>query len=133
MLKTKANNLRILAEKESRGEELTQKDKDLIDKNKAFYSSAKATIVSAEATNKASEFAGKEFKQYGAPKIQKDGSVEFVRQNKDGSVDTIVVATDGKVSKETTRADETVNAAKEEIEQENQNRVSKICRYWRGF
>ena len=124
--KNEGKQLTSIAEKESRGEELTQKDKDLIDKNKAFYSSAKATIVSAEATNKASEFAGKEFKQYGAPKIQKDGSVEFVRQNKDGSVDTIVVATDGKVSKETTRADETVNAAKEEIEQEIKTEYQKF-------
>ncbi len=117
-IKEEGKQLAEIAEKEFNGETLTEEEQELVSKNKAFYESAKSTINKAQATNKASKFAGRSFKKYGKPKLQEDGSVEFIKKNKDGSVDTIIVDKSGAVKKETTRADETVNAAKEEIEQE---------------
>ena len=112
--KEEGKQLVEIAEKEVAGQELSQEEQDLIDNNKEFYGQAKQVIQQADRTNKAAEFVGrKEFAKYGPAKTQKDGSVEFVKENKDGSYDAIVVSPTGEVSLETNKDDASLQSAEE--------------------
>ena len=112
--KEEGKQLVDIAEREIAGEELTEEEGFLVASNQGFYNKSKAVLKQAEATNKAVNKVGKkEFKKYGKPKAQKDGSVEFIKENKDGSLDAIIVSPTGEVTVETNKDDASLKAAEQ--------------------
>ena len=112
--KEEGKQLVDIAEREIAGEELTEEEGFLVSSNQGFYNKSKAVLKQAEATNKAVNKVGKkEFKKYGKPKAQKDGSVEFIKENKDGSLDAIIVSPTGEVTVETNKDDASLKAAEQ--------------------
>ena len=103
-----------IAKKDLAGEELNEQEQFLVAQNKSFYDKSKVILNSAESTNKAANKVGKkEFLKYGKPKLQKDGSIEYTKENKDGSLDAIIVSSTGEVTLETNRDDASIIGAEQ--------------------